>query len=237
MEKQSKITIKHFLNTNLKPYFINKIGYYSVYILLTAHRQNTRVKSIALNEFYSDNDFEEIVNSINDIDKNIISEETSTLEIITKIVIEELKDFDTHFITTFFNFSENINIYDIDVEMFKYNKEVNFYYKDKNKAGINLDRFIFKENNLYPNIKLYRFYGKENQNNLKNFLIETNCKTDIEKTINSINKMFFYRSFDKFKWFLGGSKRNKELLQKHKTLFNDYNDIISILISEDYGVL
>ena len=41
----NKITVKHYLNTNLKPYVINGDKYYSIYALVTSHRQNTKVKS------------------------------------------------------------------------------------------------------------------------------------------------------------------------------------------------
>ena len=57
-----KITIKHFLNTNLKPYIINKQNYYSVYLLITAQRKTTKVKSLVFDEYYSESDFESIFN-------------------------------------------------------------------------------------------------------------------------------------------------------------------------------
>ena len=43
-----KITVKHFLNTNLKPYVINKQNYYSIYVFVTANRKTTKLKSIML---------------------------------------------------------------------------------------------------------------------------------------------------------------------------------------------
>ncbi|MGR3790432.1 hypothetical protein ACUXZJ_05910 [Flavobacterium sp. TN-1] len=236
MSKKSKITVKHFLNTNLKPYVINGASYYSVYALLTAHRQNTRVKSIALNEFYSEKDFEDIINSKDNDDVSLINEEISTLTKITELVISELKDFDTHFITAYFNFTENINIYDIDIEVFNFQKTVRFYNKENNKAGINLSSYLFKGSDLYPNIKLYDFFANQNQNELKKFLIENNCKTNINETLEDINRMYFYRSFDKFKWFLGGSKRNKLLLEKYKELLQHFEDTISLSITEKYAI-
>ncbi|ELM3672508.1 hypothetical protein RYR30_002485 [Flavobacterium psychrophilum] len=236
MAKQSKITVKHFLNTNLKPYVINGISYFSVYVLLTAHRQNTRVKSLALNEFYSEKDFEDIINSTDNEDINLINEETSTLTKITELVISELNEFDTHFITAYFNFSENINIYDIDIELFEYNKRINFYTKSQNKAEINISDFLFSGSDLHPNIRIYKFFATINQNKLKQFLIDNNCKTNIEDTLNDINRMYFYRSFDKFKYFLGASKRNKMLLEKYNEIINQYEDIISLSLSNKYEV-
>ncbi|OWP81638.1 hypothetical protein BWK63_04970 [Flavobacterium covae] len=236
MSKQSKITVKHFLNTNLKPYVINGISYYSVYVLLTAQRQNTRVKSIALNEFYSEKDFEDIIKSKDNDAVSLINEEISTLTKITELVINELKEFDTHFITAYFNFSENINIYDIDIEVFKFEKTARFYNKEDNKAGIDLSSYLFKGSDLHPNIKLYNFFANQNQNELRQFLIDNKCKTNVNDTLEDINRMYFYRSFDKFKWFLGGSKRNKLLLEKYKELLQHFNDIINLSITNKYTI-
>jgi hypothetical protein len=42
----SKITVKHFLNTNLKPYLIGDEKYYKVYFLLRYQNKSTKLRSI-----------------------------------------------------------------------------------------------------------------------------------------------------------------------------------------------
>lgn len=238
MNKTSKITVKHYLNTNSKPYIINGESYYSIYILLTAKRQNTKFKSINFNELYSQKDFEEIINSNDREDKKLINEEVSVLTNISNLVIEELNDFDTHFVTAYFNFISTIQIWDVDIEQFSINgKTIDFYSKAGNKAGIKLDEYqLQKTNTIIKGISLYEFFANSNQEFLKNFLIESKCKTNIEQTLNDIKRVYFYQSFDKFKWFVNGSKKNKTLLDKYGVLFEDFTNIITNSIIDKYGV-
>lgn len=118
----SKITAKHFLNTNLKPYLINSEKHYSVYIALVAYRKNTKVKSITFDEYYNENTFNEIVNSVDEYDINLIKNEIDTLSLITEISVKILKEFDTAFVTSYFKFSSMINI-DSNLEFDKYLRE------------------------------------------------------------------------------------------------------------------
>lgn len=239
MNKESKITVKHYLNTNSKPYTINGINYYSIYILLTAKRQNTKVKSIAFNELYSEKDFDEIINSKDKEDTNLITEEISVLENITNLVINELKEFDTHFVTAYFNFLSTIQIWDVDVERFKIDgKQIDFYHKEKNKAGLKLDDYkLLKTNNIIiKGITLYEFFGNSNLDFLKNFLIDSKIKTNLSDTLEDIKRIYFYQSFDKFKWFLNGSKKNKTLIEKYQVLFEDFTHILTCSIIDKYGI-
>lgn len=118
----AKITAKHFLNTNLKPYLINKEKHFSVYIALVAYRKNTKVKSITFDEYYNENTFNEIFNSTDEYDINLIENEIKTLSLITEIAVNILNDFDTAFVTAFFKFSSIINI-DSNLEFDKYKRE------------------------------------------------------------------------------------------------------------------
>jgi hypothetical protein len=95
---------------------------------------------------------------------------------------------------------------------------------------------LLKTSNITKGISLYEFYGFSNQEFLKNYLIESKCKTNIEQTLNDINRIYFYQSFDKFKWFLNGSKKNKTLLDKYGVLFEDFTKIITNSIIDKYGV-
>ena len=101
----SKITIKHFLNTNLKPYIINKQNYYTIYLLITANRKTTKLKSLVFDEYYTENDFEEIFNSDSRADRQMIENELNAINIIAEITIEALAEFNTSFLTAYINFS------------------------------------------------------------------------------------------------------------------------------------
>lgn len=234
----SKITVKHYLNTNSKPYVINGESYYSIYILLTAKRQNTKFKSIAFSELYCEKDFEDVMNSEDREDKKLINEEITVLTNIANLVIEELNEFDTHFVTAYFNFISTIQIWDVETERFSLNgKTIDFYSKEGNKAGIKLDEYkLQKTNSIIKGISLYEFFGNSNQEFIKNFLITNKCKTNIEQTLNDINRIYFYQSFDKFKWFLNGSKKNKALLDKYGVLFEDFTELLTSSIIDKYGI-
>ena len=239
MSKQSKITVKHYLNTNSKPYVINKESYYSIYILLTAKRQNTKFKSIAFDELYSETDFEQIISLNDKEDKELINNEISILENISNLVINELETFDTHFVTAYFNFLPTIQIWDIDIQCFKESGlSIDFYDKTKNKAGIKLDDYlILKTNNsILKGISLFEFYNLSNQNFLKDFLIKNDIKTNIDETLEDIKRAYFYMSLSKFRYFLSGSTKNKTLLNKYEHVFNEFEFILTTSIIDKYGV-
>jgi hypothetical protein len=239
MSKQSKITVKHYLNTNSKPYVINKESYYSIYILLTAKRQNTKFKSIAFNELYSEKDFEDII-SFNDVyDKKILSDEVHVLETISSLIINELQNFDTHFVTAYFNFLPTIQLWDIDIQIFNNNDlKIDFYNKTKNKSGIELDKYILEKSNnaSLRAISLFEFYSLSNQECLKDFLLKSKIQTNINDTLEDINKIYFYQSLDKFRYFVSGSMKNKVLLSKYDLLFENFHTLITSSIISKYGI-
>jgi hypothetical protein len=233
-----KITVKHYLNTNLKPYLINGANYYSIYALLRANMRNTKVKSVLFNELYNEDDFNEIINPVNIEYKELIEKETSILQNITSLTISELSEFDTHFVTAYFNFIPTIDIFQIDDQIFSNKKTINFYNEDENATGISLENFklLHLNKNTHKGISLYDYFSENVQLSLTNYLIDNNCKTNIAQTVNDINKVYFYQSFDKFKWFLNGSKKNKVLLSKYDVLFEDFTYILTNLITDKYGV-
>ncbi len=201
----SKITIKHFLNTNLKPYVINKQNYYTIYMLITAKRKTTKLKSLVFDEYYTENDFEDIFNSENIEDIKMIENEISSVNIISKIILSELQEFDTTFLTAFINFSNTIDIWKIDNERFRFNdKEVNLY--NKNNIGLELDN-IKSELSISKLVTLYDYFNKTNQEKIVNILKSQNIE-NIEDVMQDINKSFFYCSLNAFEWYIKGSKKN-----------------------------
>ncbi|MFB9121562.1 hypothetical protein ACFFUE_10240 [Bergeyella porcorum] len=231
----SKITIKHFLNTNLKPYVINKQNYYTIYVLITAKRRTTKLKSLMFDEYYTENDFEEIFNSENSEDIKMIENEISSINIISEIIISELQDFDTAFLTAFINFSNTIDIWKIDNECFRFdNKEtVNIYHKNANSAGMEIDT-IKIELSALKTVTLYDYFNRENQTKAKEILKKQGVK-NIPDVIQDINKSFFYRSLDAFEWYIKGSKKNMVLKDKYENFFDMYNDSFDYYMINKYA--
>ena len=58
-----KITVKHFINVNLKPYLVRGEKLYPVYIMITVNRKTTKVKGHAFSELHSESDFDELIQS------------------------------------------------------------------------------------------------------------------------------------------------------------------------------
>ncbi len=229
----SKITIKHFLNTNLKPYLINKENYYTIYILITAQRKSTKVRSLVFNEYYTENDFENIINSDKLEDKKLIENEINSIKLISEILINELNEFDTNFLTAFYNFSNTVDIWKIDNQVFQNDgSRVDLFYKSGNNAGLELDE-IKRELTDIRGVTLYEFFNKENQSKALKILKKQKVKNP-ETVLNDINKTFFYCSMQFFEWFIEGNKKNAELKNKFELFFEIYKPLIDKYITEKY---
>lgn len=227
-----KITIKHFLNTNLKPYVINKQNYYSIYVLITANRKTTKIKSLIFDEYYTENDFEDIFNSEENEDKNLIKNEISAIEIITEISIEVLNEFNTAFVTAFINFSNTISVWKPDVEL--YTGENNLYQKN-NFLGVEIDTIflLLTSTTMKDEITIFEFYSAENQNKIIQHLQDKNIK-EPKILLQDINKILFYTSMEFFEWYIEGSKKNSELKNRFFVLFDDYKNLIKSYLENKY---
>lgn len=60
--KEKKVTVKHYLNTNLKPTIIKGEKYYPIYILIYGASKSTKVKSLQFTEEFTETMFLEIEN-------------------------------------------------------------------------------------------------------------------------------------------------------------------------------
>lgn len=223
-----KITVKHYLNTNLKPYIINGDRYFSIYALVTANRQNTKVKSKAFNEYYTESDFKEITNPENKEDFEIIEKESITIAKIANLLIEELNDFDTSLFAAIYNYYQSIFILELGLDSFENRRAgssmiINLYEKDKNKTGIDIDSFFIESFSLKENqskgMSLFTWFSPVAQNELERFLTENNCLYDIKRTIEILNKIVFYKSFEKLNWIFKGSRKFEGLTEKYSNIF------------------
>lgn len=230
-----KITISHFLNTNLKSYLINKEEYYSIYILVTAKRKSTKIKSLCFGEYYSEKDFQNIMSSDNIEDKNIIQNEANSIRLMSEIIINELNEFDTNFLSAFYNFSNTVDIWKVDNQIFNFNEsKVDLYSKEGNLAGIELDKIKIELTDI-RGISLYELFNLDNQYKILNILKEQK-KYNPEILLSDINKTFFYRSMEFFIYYIQGSKKNKELKDKFEYFFETFEARIDKYITDKYKV-
>lgn len=220
-----KITVKHYLNTNLKPYLINGEQYFSIYALVTANRQNTKVKSKVFNEYYTENDFNELLNPKNKEDLKLIQDEERAIINITSLIFNVTDVFDTSLFAAIYNYYQSIYIFDIDIQLFKIRigeKEtiVDLYNESKNILGIDISTFFISEFSLKENnskgMSLFTWFSPIGQTELKRFLEKSNCNSE---AIETLNKIVFFKSFEKLKWIFKGSKKLETLIDKYSNLF------------------
>lgn len=104
-----KITVKHYLNTNLKPYMVRGEQYYTIYILITVNRKTTKVPSQEFAELQTEAEFNELLNS------NEFDAEAKTIE---NIIISQLAitadQFDTQLFSAFYNLLPNYYLTDFN---------------------------------------------------------------------------------------------------------------------------
>ena len=225
----SKITIKHFLNTNLKPYLINKQNYYSIYLLITANRKTTKLKSLVFDEYYTESDFDDIFNSENEIDKNMVDNELKAINTISEITIEALAEFNTSFLTAYINFSNSISVWKPDAEI-KINNKSTFTNNSIFKVGIDN---IFTEIGKDKEITIFEFYNLESQNIAIEFLEKNNIQNP-KTVLQDINKIIFYTSIEYFHWYVEGNKKNSDLISRFYLLFDNYKEIIIKELEQKY---
>ena len=76
-----KVTVKHYLNTNLKPYIVRGEKYYTVYMLVTVNRKTTRIPSKEFEELHTEEEFENEI-----LPSEELQAEVKTVENIIKTI-------------------------------------------------------------------------------------------------------------------------------------------------------
>ena len=236
-----KITVKHYLNTNLKPYVINGEKYYSIYVLVTANRQNTKIKSVKFNELYTENDFEEIIAESNPY----LIDEIAVITNISNLIIESLGEFDTSFFSALYGFLSNVFVFNLDIQIYSVGVEngqrrIDLYAKDKNALGIAIDQYFCSDYSLSENrsngMSLFTWFSDSGQQHLDEFLTEnSDQKYEISEIKSILNKLIYYACLDKFQWVLKGSKKLEPLYQKYSLVFENDFALLFEDITNKYG--
>lgn len=219
-----KITVKHYLNVNLKPYIINKEKYYSIYLLITVNRQNTKVKSLLFNEYYTEDDFNKIMSGEDEEDKMLIENEVKTIENIITTMLERVEDFDTLLFSALYNYYDNIYITDFDL----IDSDISFHNKSSNAFNLNIDDFYglaHWSKDPAKQLSLFYWFSPQNQKLLREFLDSEKRDFETDYILSTINSIVFVLSFNKLKWILVGSgKKYQDLKEKYSYLFDYAED-------------
>lgn len=230
-----KITVKHYLNTNLKPYVIRSENYYSMYVMVVVNRKNTKVKSISFEELYTENDFEEIQSDSD----GLLIQEIAVIEKLCSLIQDVLGDFDTTFFSAYYSLMKDIFIDSIDFEKHARNK---FNIWDEmhknNKMNLAIESFVFGDFSLGINkthgMDMFTWYSLTGQEKLCNYLKEKNIQGDISQITLMLNKLVFLGSMEAFSMKLHESKKGKELYKKYsETIDNDYGRYFEV-VQEEY---
>ncbi|AFL96585.1 hypothetical protein ACQ1Q1_00040 [Ornithobacterium rhinotracheale] len=235
MGKQSKITITHYLNTNLKPYKINGEDYYPIYLQVTAKRKTTKIRSLMFEEYYTENDFKEIFSFEDEDDRVQVENEITIFENVAKLIIGAIGDFDTTFYAKYINFSNSISIWKPDTECLEYDGKKISTFSKNSIFGFALDTLYLEMTNEVKETTIFEFFNKENQNKAIEY-IKSKGVENVEDVLNDINNLMFYASLDYFSYYLEASQKTKDLKELYELLFENYNRIISEKLFKKYGV-
>lgn len=219
-----KITVKHYLNTNLKPYIIRSENYYSMYVMVVVNRKNTKVKSISFEELYTENDFEEIQSDSD----SLLIQEVAVIEKLCSLIQDVLGDFDATFFSAYYSLMKDIFIDSVDFEIHAHNKFNIWSERQKNnKINLAIESFVFGDFSLSINkthgMDMFTWYSPIGQEKLFNYLKEENIQGDIFQITSMLNKLVFLGSMETFSQKLHESKKGRELYEKYsETIDNDY---------------
>lgn len=227
-----KITVKHYLNTNLKPYIVRGESYYSIYIMIVVNRKNTKVKSITFEELYTEKDFEEILNEDNDL----LRQEIIAIENLCLLIQDTIGIFDTSFFSAYYTSMHDLFVDTIDYEL----ANINFWNKERNKLGLSISDFVFGDFSFSINkthgMDMFTWFSEMGQKELYKYLKSQNIPDGIELCTNMLNKFTFLGSLNSFGNKLKGSKKGMELYDKFSVVIQDGQWQYSYELKDKYGL-
>lgn len=204
----NKITVKHYLNTNLKPYIIDNEKYYKVYFLLRYQNKNTKIKSLTNSEL-TENQYTDIINDATDILNKRFKNECNFVESIIQKIEKSKIAFDINVFNDFWN----LGTYPIIENFQNYIKWI-----------IERDYFI-RDNDFYRKLNYETF--DEILQLLKKFVSNNEiCITD-EIFYNQLNDKNFVVSLNNH---LKTKKKFKIWIIKSQIVYNTINFLIENLI-------
>lgn len=225
-----KITVKHYLNVNLKPYVIKGENYYSIYIMVVVNRKNTKVKSISFEELYTEKDFEDIQNE----DDNLLKQEVKVIDKICSLILDVFGEFDTSLFSAYYSLLNDMFIDTIDFEGGPWGCKFDFWSKKQNKFNLDIESFVFGDFSMNINkthgMSLFVWFSDTGQQELFDYIEKENINADVSMCIELLNKLVFLGSMESFSEKLDETKKGRELHEK-------YSDTIDSELWRYYRVL
>lgn len=201
-----KITVKHYLNTNLKPYMVRGDKYYTVYMLITVNRKSTKIPSKEFLELHTEAEFEELL-STDELDREVKTVEN----IISALLPICNEEFDTLLFSAYYNLMDNYTISEVD----KFEPLSSIRYEYSTEQEIILNNWTF-----------YEWFSPKVQNlvneviNLPNPIITIDNKT-ISKNIQSINVAVALGFFETLAVLARSLSKYRELEVRYSIYFGD----------------
>lgn len=188
MSKESKITVKHYLNTNLKAYKIRNEDFYNLYMLVTTKNRNTKVKSNCFSELYTQNEFEDFMKEGSEASELIKNEvETVTNILRTQLNLSsDINEFDTVLFSAFYNLMPNYSIY----EVLRTVNSFNLYFLD--------DFDLVERGASGALLTFYDWFKPEIQKEIKLALSKKEGKTPIMENVNKAIMLCFFNVLCEF---------------------------------------
>lgn len=203
-----KITVRHYLNTNLKPYIVDGEKLYSLYFLLRYQNKNTKIKSLIDVEL-SEKEYSQVIkdknNSLNTKIKNEV-------ELVEKII----------------NITDKMN-HPFEIKLFRDVWEISVYpIIEKFEKYINWQSRKIEQ---YNSISDYDTHNIESYLNVLNSL-----KLFVYKSRHTItNELFLIQFFDDtiIKEYKSGLRKNEQHQKIYTPERNEKNNIIETVYKEE----
>ncbi len=221
--KTYTVSVKHYLNTTLKPSVVDGKLYYPVYLMINAKRKTSRIKSLVFLNNYTVEQFKEK----NECIKEKIVFEIGIIERILRLTVRELKEYNTTFFNAYTNFCFDAVITMVDINKYCYKWDgLNFKF---------LNSLFLKDlSSSKKSLRILDFFSNEIQKDVNKELkkqIENNkLSYSATEVLNDFNKMVFYDLLEYFNFYLKGSKKTRELVYKYDLSyirFHGQKDILS----------
>lgn len=129
-----KITVKHYLNTNLKPYIVGDSKYYKIYFLFRYQNNNTKIRSLVSDDEYTEDEFNSIIADTSNLINKRIANEVRLIERLVDIINDNNIAFDMKVFNDFWKIATYpiIKKFEIKIDWFenvRYGKDVDIYQK------------------------------------------------------------------------------------------------------------
>ncbi len=198
-----KITVKHFINVNLRPYIVGDEKLYPPYLLITVNRKTTKVKSHSFSELQSPENFKKHIRS-----KEASSEVLAVTDLITSQVSVFNENFDTNLFSSFYNLMPEYPL--INSQIFE---RVMSNTKLKNDWS---DLILgHKGSNPQSGLTFFDWYKPEFQNENKKQLSASGL------TIKQVNQIVLISFFEFLQVIARSQQKYNSLLSKYPLFFED----------------